>query len=106
MVEGHPSSKEISVNFTNYEKNQRELVEDVWKLEAFGTQGALDVEKARKLTGYQHRISGPGKILEQSELCKGRLLCLRGVMRQVCCGVKMMSGYSTTAVKQRGERAA
>ena len=40
MVEGHRSSKEISVNFTNCEKNLRELVEDFWKLEAFGTQRA------------------------------------------------------------------
>ena len=40
VVEGHPSSKEINVNFTNCEKNLRELVEDFWKLEAFGMQGA------------------------------------------------------------------
>ena len=40
VVEGHPSSKEISVNFTNCKKNLRELDEDFWKLEAFGTQGA------------------------------------------------------------------
>ena len=36
VVEEHPSSKEISVNFTNCENNLRELVEDFWKLEAFG----------------------------------------------------------------------
>ena len=40
MVEGHRSSKEISVNCTNCEKNLRELVEDFGKLEAFGTQRA------------------------------------------------------------------
>ena len=40
VVERHPSSKEISVNFTNCEKNQCELVEAFWKLEAFGRQGA------------------------------------------------------------------
>ena len=94
------------MNFTNCEKNQREIVEDFWKLEAFGTQGALEVEKASKLTGYQHRITGPGKICAQLKLCKGRLGCLTGVMRQVCCGVKKMSGYLTTVVKQRGECAA
>ena len=92
-----------SVNFTNCEKNLRELVEDFWKLEAFGTQGATEVEKANKLTGYQHRKTGPWKICAQLKLCKGRLGCLTGVMRQVCCGVVKMSGYPTTVVKQRGE---
>ena len=56
VVEGHPSSKEISVNFTNYEKNLRELVEDFWTLEeAFGTQGA-----PRSREGEQvNRLSAP-----------------------------------------------
>ena len=64
----------------------------------------LEVEKANKLAGYQHRVTGPWKICAQLKLCKGRLLgCLTGVMRQVYCGVKKMSGYPTTVVKQRGE---
>ena len=53
VVEGHPS--EISVNFTNCEKNLRELVEDFWKLEAFGTQ-----EAPRSREGEQvNRLSAP-----------------------------------------------
>ena len=40
VVAGHPSSKEISVNFTNCKKKLCELVEAFWKLEAFGRQGA------------------------------------------------------------------
>ena len=55
MVEGHPSSKEISVNFTYYEKNQRELVEDFWKLEAFGTQGAPGRREGEQV----NRLSAP-----------------------------------------------
>ena len=66
----------------------------------------LEVEKANKLTGYQHRITGPWKICAQLKLCKGRLVRLTGVMRQVCCGVMKMSGYPKTVVKQRGECAA
>ena len=55
VVEGHPSSKEISVNFTNYKKNQRELVEDFWKLEAFGTQGAPGRREGEQV----NRLSAP-----------------------------------------------
>ena len=40
VVVGHPSSKEISVNFTNCKKKLCEFVEAFWKLEAFGRQGA------------------------------------------------------------------
>ena len=40
VVAGHPSSKEISVNFTNCKKKLCEFVEAFWKLEAFGRQGA------------------------------------------------------------------
>ena len=55
VVEGHPSSKEISVNFTNCEKNPRELVEDFWKLEAFGTQGAPGSREGEQV----NRLSAP-----------------------------------------------
>ena len=67
MVEGHPSSKEISVNFTICEKNPRELVEDFWKLEAFGTQGAPGSREGEQV----NRITGPWKICAQLKLCKG-----------------------------------
>ena len=40
VVVGHPSSKGISVNFTNCKKKLCEFVEAFWKLEAFGRQGA------------------------------------------------------------------
>ena len=33
----------------------------------------LKVEKANKLTGYNHCITGPWKICAQMKLCKGRL---------------------------------
>ena len=59
----------------------------------------LEVKKANKLAGYQHRITGPWKICAQLKLCKGRLGCLTGVMRQVCCDVMKMSGYPLTVVK-------
>ena len=51
VVEGHPSSNEISVNFTNCEKNLRELVEDFWKLEAFGRQGAPGSREGEQVNG-------------------------------------------------------
>ena len=94
------------MNFTNCEKNLRELVEDFWSKKPLVHKGPLKVEKANKLTGYQHCITGPWKICAQMKLCKGRLGCLTGVMRQVCCGTNKMSGYPTTVVKQRGEGAA
>ena len=53
VVEGHPS--EISVNFTNCEKNLRELVEDFWKLEAFVTQGAPGSREGEQV----NRLSAP-----------------------------------------------
>ena len=55
VVEGHPSSKEISVNFTNCEENPRELIEDFWKLEAFGTQGAPGSREGE----HVNRLSAP-----------------------------------------------
>ena len=55
VVEGHPSSKEISVNFTNCEKNLRELVEDFWKLDALGTQGAPGSREGEQV----NRLSAP-----------------------------------------------
>ena len=55
VVEGHPSSKEISENFTNCEKSQRELVEDFWKLEALGTQGAPGSREGEEV----NRFSAP-----------------------------------------------
>ena len=60
MVAGHPSFKEISVNFTNCKKKLCELVEAFWKLEV--GKVPLEVERPNKLTGYQHRITGPWKI--------------------------------------------
>ena len=43
------------MNFTNCEKNLRELVEDFWKLEPFGMQGA-----PRSREGEQvNRLSAP-----------------------------------------------
>ena len=55
VVEGHPSSKEIIVNFTNCEKSQCELVEDFWKLEAFGMQGAPGSREGE----HVNRLSAP-----------------------------------------------
>ena len=60
VVVGHPSSKGISVNFTNCKKKLCELVEAFWKLEV--GKVPLEVERPNKLTGYQHRITGPWKI--------------------------------------------
>ena len=37
-VQGAPTSKEINVNFTSYDKKLYEQVDNFWKLEAFGTQ--------------------------------------------------------------------
>ena len=55
VVEGHPSSKEISVNFKNCEKNLGELVEDFRKLEALGTQGAPGSREGEQV----NRLSAP-----------------------------------------------
>ena len=60
VVAGHPSCKEISVNFTNCKKKLCELVEAFWRLEV--GKVPLEVERPNKLTGYQHRITGPWKI--------------------------------------------
>ena len=50
VVAGHPSCKEISVNFTNCKKKLCELVEAFWKLEAFGRQGAPEGEQVNRLS--------------------------------------------------------
>ena len=55
VVAGHPSSKEISVNFTNCKKKLCELVEAFWKLEAFGRQGAPGSREGEQV----NRISTP-----------------------------------------------
>ena len=55
VVAGHPSSKEISVNFTNCQKKLCELVEAFWKLEAFGRQGPPGSREGKKV----NRLSTP-----------------------------------------------
>ena len=55
VVQGYPSSKEIGVNFTNCEKNLRELVEDFWKLEAFVTKG----DPGSRAGKQDNRLSAP-----------------------------------------------
>ena len=54
-VVGHPSSKEISVNFTNCKKKLCELVKVFWKLEAFGRQGAPESREDEQV----NRVSTP-----------------------------------------------
>ena len=62
VVAGHPSSKEISVNFTNCKKKLCELVKVFWKLEAFGRQGAPesreDEQVNRVLTPHNWSMEG------------------------------------------------
>ena len=55
VVVAHPSSKEISVNFTNCQKKLCELVEAFWKLEAFGRQGPPGSREGKKV----NRLSTP-----------------------------------------------
>ena len=55
VVAGHPSCKEISVNFTNCKKKLCELVEAFWKLEAFGIQGAPGSREGEQV----NRLSTP-----------------------------------------------
>ena len=49
MVAGHPSSKEISVNFTNCKKKLCESVKVFWKLEALGRQGAPESREDKQV---------------------------------------------------------
>ena len=50
-VQGAPTSKEINVNFTSYDKKLYEQVDNFWKLEAFRTQSIR--ERGAEISDYK-----------------------------------------------------
>lgn len=84
-VQGTPTSKEINVNFTSYDKKLHEQVDNFWKL-PLGHRANMNVGLISAITKHQHPTTCPEKTCVQPRYYRGQQRCQEAIMRQDCCG--------------------